>query len=355
LYSLSVYRILCRLCIWLMKSNNLWLRKIGWIAYIQHKRLAKFYKMLSSLHSVLLCRIALLALHSNCANSAIVVQRCILGRGTLTNLINQQLPQLPCEQVFYAFEKTILKKDNARLLEELQSIVNHIPIANQNLQQLGFSLKLFATIFNLPKSIEIINEIQSKDHVLLAVPVPVPIQFIFVAAATWQFPLDQAIKAAIHSSSADWSSRERMLKFTYAKALLQHYGIKALQQPHTILECALGQNAMLAKYLILHSNIRTWYTHLYRLYENDEPFNQSDPLFITCLSPQDIEELYDHHVDTRYLIRLTIHDPQLNDEMLDGGQVLHLKFVNHKQTSAFIQIHLHQFPTDIVCLLMSYV
>ena len=336
LYALFIARVVYKPCIWLMESNNWWFKKIGMISLGQYLIVEEWCEKVSSLPTTLLCQIAILALDYNCANPE-VIKRCLQVHGNRNPTF--LLHQLPSEQVFAAFHETILKKNNGIFLQQLQSIASRISIGNQNLHQLGFSLTLFATTFDHEKSIKIISEIESKNHTI-------PLHLQGFPEPAWQFPLDHAIKTAIMT---DFSDEAQKSKFTFLKLLLEHFGIKALRKPHVTMEYALEYDAPIAKYLILNSTIRTWMPHNYKLFQSE----RFSPFWLQCcLSPTDIEELYDHQVDVRYLIRLTIR-PRW--QLLDGGQVLHHRFIKHKEITSLAQNCMHQFPKELVLLLMSYV
>ena len=331
----------------LMESNHLWCKMIGLIACRCLRKLDKVVGKVRAAPTILLCRIAIAALDRNCSNTG-VVPRSIQWPPQFRNpnwLMHPAVTQLFCEKVFIAFEEILLDENYVSLLQQLQSITSRIALEDQSLQQLGLSLTLFTNSLDHKRSIDIIHQIELKLHAAPAV-VPLPPTYFFSESA-WKSPLDHAIKTAIRCSI----KKSKMSKLAFVQALLQHYGIKALHTPHSALEYALQWNAPIAKYLILNSNLRTWLPYGQRYSVNIS--KGTDPYwFHCCLSPTDIEELYDCQVDVRYLIRFSIHT---YSEMRDGGEVLQRKFINDKQMIALAQTQLRQFPAEIVSLLMSYV
>jgi len=336
---------------WLAESSHLWCKRIGVIAFHHQRKMEKFLGKILAIPTILSCRIAILALDRNCSNTG-VIPRLIQWHPQFRNpnwLIHPAVTQLFCEKVFIAFEDTILHKNNVNLLQKLQSITSRIALEDQSLQQLGLSLTLFTNSMDHKRSIDIIHQIELKLHAAPAV-VPLPPTYFFSESA-WKSPLDHAIKTAIWCKTEASKKRNERTNLAFVQALLQHYGMKALHAPHTTMEYALQYDAPIAKYLIVNSTIRTWLPYGQR--HNVYIGKQSEAYwFHTCLSPTDIEELYDYQVDVRYLIRLSIYP---HWELHDGGEVLQRKFINDKQMIALAQTQLRQFPAEIVSLLMSYV
>ena len=113
------------------------------------------------------------------------------------------------------------------------------------------------------------------------------------------------------------------------------------RQPTLLLARALIYNASVAKYLILHTNTRYWF----KSFEVDNP-----SLAPTCLSPDDILELYCHEIDIRYLLRLTTDDPAVRD----GNEVLARLDKWKRCMSVVLEDTLIQFPMDLISLILTY-
>lgn len=289
--------------------------------------------------------IALDALDRNCLSTA----SAVMLTATIPDMPVTTYPRLGAPRhhlvtYFKLFEKELVLPHvkNAKFANRFTELCyKKFPLTRFNhpdTSDVQFLFYLTVCTMNIPKAISLL--------LILPTSRPPP-QTVF---QSW---LDLCLYIA---QTCPTQSKQNIAQFV--QALISHFGYSAVKEPRYLLARALRHNASLAKYLILHTTTRFWLssrshlngpdeyvfvpTYLRRMYVVDcEP---------TCLSPDDIEELYCHQVDPRYLLRLITNDPVVRD----GGEVLCRLDKWKRHTSSVLHNTLLQFPVDLLLLILTY-
>ena len=287
--------------------------------------------------------IALDALDQNCfsiANAAMLTAAIPDMSGTTYPLLGA--PRHHLVSYFRIFEKELLlpHAKNAKFANRFtQLCYKTFPLRrfNPDTSDVQFLFYLTVCTMNIPKAISL----------LLLLPSRPPPQTVF---QSW---FDLCLYIA---QTCPTQTKQNIAQFI--QALISHFGYNAVKEPRSLLARALGLNATLAKYLILHTTTRFWLSS--RTHLNGPDDYKFVPTYLrrirvverepTCLSPDDIEELYCHQVDTRYLLRLITNDPLVRD----GGEVLCRLEKWKRRGFSVLHDTLIQFPVDLISLIFAY-